>query len=332
MASALSQYSPFFTSGLLTSASYPRDSGKPARRKFPFSIDTVRANIYRNSRAPRSAIDLSHKDRLQSGYSFLTLDATAPSTPCRKDEPRSSHAKLGSSSRHTLTSQRSVPNLQRGARGVTELPSPKPAPVSSLPDVPRGLVHRPADRVHRPIETQSVASRDETRFQTTTPKATSYRTLMNDTPSVDEYRSHLHISPPPTPGLTPSRSTPRASSPLSPLSPSSSVIAHNRSAALETLEGRRSSQESKRSLTRSANFMSMSDDEEDILDLRSHFEDDSDDEDDEDFFSLPDLSAFPAVSFSWPTSPTSPQCAKRDTYAPFYTSFMDLGDSVANRQ
>lgn len=227
-----------------------------------------------------------------------------------------------------------MPNLQRGARGVTELPSPKPAPVSSLPDLPRGLVHRPADRVHRPIETHSVPSRDETRFQTTTSKATSSRIVMNDTPRVDGYQSHLHMSPPPTPGLTPSRSTPRASSPLSPLSPlspSSSVIAHNRSAALETLEGRRSSQESKTSPTRSANFMSMSDDEEDMLDLRSHFEDDSDDEDDEDFFSLPDLSAFPSVTFSWQTSPPSPQCAKRDTYLPFYTSFMDLGENASNR-
>ena len=56
-----------------------------------------------------------------------------------------------------------------------------------------------------------------------------------------------------------------------------------------------------------------------------------DDEDDEDFFSLPDLSVFPSVTFSWQTSPPSPQCAKRDTYSPFYTSFMDLGENASNR-
>ncbi|KAI0825565.1 hypothetical protein BC629DRAFT_7227 [Irpex lacteus] len=222
-ASVLSQYSPFFTSGLLTSTLPREASSKPVRRSEPLTVNTH--NIYSNSRAPHSAVDLSHRDRLQSGHSFLTLDLTEP----YRGSP--------SPSRRTLTSQRSVPILRQSARENLRIPSPKPAPSVSLPTIPQESL-----RDSTSVSEYSQAGPSQ---HLSIPTGAS-------TPTADE--SYLFISPLASPRLTSSSRPSRALPPLR-LPP---LISQNRSAALAALEGR--SPRAQMDVTRKVgNFMNMSD-------------------------------------------------------------------------
>ncbi|KAI0083742.1 hypothetical protein BDY19DRAFT_910364 [Irpex rosettiformis] len=338
-AAGLAQYSAFFTSGLLTPSS--GRARETSRRSMPLTINTTRTSLSIDSRAPRSAVDLSHRDRLQCGYSFLTLE-TEPSTPYYgDDETHSSCSRSGSSSKYSLVSHRSLPVLQQSSpspRAKPDFPSPKSTLSLSIPENPRGYDYRPTvDSVNYPsLKTQAQADssprRNQTRSKATT--VSSLHTLMNDAPIVDG--SHFYISPPPTPGTIPSSNVSRLPSPVTTLSPRSSYSSYsatqrNRSTALAALEGR-ASRDTRYSSTGGGNFMNMSDDEEDdMLDLSddsvssSYFEDDTDEEDDDDDLSLPDSpSALPVFTF-----PLPPKCQITrgiNSYNPFPPSFVDFKD------
>ncbi|KAI0683666.1 hypothetical protein BC835DRAFT_731068 [Cytidiella melzeri] len=343
--SSASQYSPFFTSGLLSSPFQSDVLTKPTRRRPSLTINTM-------ALAPqKSAVESSLSD---AGCSFLTLETEEPSKQRRQVRKAAASSSLPPSAIVSPTpSRKSDPSSHHQSRERFSLPSAKPPPSASLPAIPRKRTHRPETLVFFPESDQAGSSHRPLRCSkgavSSPAPASPPSCLPEDSQSFDA------ISPQPVPplvGLSWVSSKP-ASSPSAYQSKTSvppSVIQHNRSTSLSALEGRFS--RGRPVFTRSTrSFINMTDEEDDLLELADkrcpmlniHLDEDTEDEDeDDDMFPFPESAVLPHFTVPWESSPTSLEQAfvqapydeseKRKSIALSYTSslisFIDFEDGV----
>ncbi|KAI0741830.1 hypothetical protein C8Q80DRAFT_160397 [Daedaleopsis nitida] len=302
------QYSPLFTSGLLSESNTPSSSRMPSvercskepRESLP--VDASTDSLYETTLPPLSEDDtvfftfMPRRRRVELGNSFLSLDLAESqsmrSMSLRRKDTITSRATthFGRSAPGSPSAMFPIPPMpfasfsQLGSPELARkslvrhssregLPGAKPAPSSQLPAVPR---RRPAD----------LAITLSTCFSpvTSTSSSSSGHRSVHSEPSVlspispllsPVERSYFAFSSPLSPSLTdsfvrPAQISSHGAPPTTSLHsrPSMRSTASfktrqvNRSAALAALEGRNARRQHYRS--RPSNFMSMSDDEDDI--------------------------------------------------------------------
>ncbi|KAK7683401.1 hypothetical protein QCA50_013663 [Cerrena zonata] len=325
-----SQYSPLFTSGFLSDS--PSSSRAPSplylshkdnHDSLPLTVNTRMSDIYAGAESSRTPEDVEalfltfrpHRKQVEEGLSFLSLDlaesqsmrsmslrrkdtvTTRATTAFGRSEPSSpSHLPISPIAKRSqfapvLPPISPVSSLRRSSR-ETLLPSPKPAPSTSLPEPPASV----APTQHRkkpsnltltlsdcfaeagPSSTTSVTSpfhrpsySAPSVFSPLSPPLRSspilspnhersYFTFSPTSPTVTSYQF-----PPPPCALSTAEPKPTAALKASLSMRSTATVntrQRNRSAALAALEGR--GHQKRRSRPR--NFMSMSDDEDDDVD------------------------------------------------------------------
>ncbi|KAI0925084.1 hypothetical protein AcW2_005776 [Taiwanofungus camphoratus] len=325
------QYSPLFTSGLLSGCSTPEHSSpsssrssskrrrpqKEPRNSLPLTINNV--SMYAGVRNSSDAGNggglfltlMPHRSQADEGRSFLSLDlaesssmrsmslrrkdtvSTRATTYFGRSEPSSPSALSPVAERAAFSFSQfphppPVTGVRRSSREALHLPSPKPAPSTSLPEPPARLHRRrPSDLTLTLSQCLAYSS------SSVTPSSSMHRATqsapsllsppLRSSPILSPEQSYFMFSPtsPATPPPLTSSSLPPASRRTSPPTPPSapnpsatslkpspsmrSAVSHNtrqlnRSAALAMLEGRSCSRS--RSRSRPRNFMSMSDDED----------------------------------------------------------------------
>ncbi|KAI0763848.1 hypothetical protein BD413DRAFT_606524 [Trametes elegans] len=288
------QYSPLFTSGLLSESNTPSTS--PPRGSLP-----VDANLDSFCEAFTSEDDgvfltlMPRRRRADAANSFLSLDLAESqslrSMSLRRKDTVTSRATtcFGRSvpASPTLTSSNQPlsfshfgsgprPRKTIARRSSREgLPGAKPIPSSELPATPAVSPRRP-----RPTDLTLTLS---TCFSASSGSTISsfHRSAHSESSIISPSHEHSYLafSPPTTPPATTTlgffeesqRSPPASSSAAVPLHSRPSVRSTasfrtrqvNRSAALAALEGRSSTRSHSRQRSRPRNFMSMSDDEDD---------------------------------------------------------------------
>ncbi|KAK0488690.1 hypothetical protein IW261DRAFT_366532 [Armillaria novae-zelandiae] len=251
-----SPYSPFFTSGLLSCPASPADFNElgPRRGSLPTS-SSDRSSAYH--------LALQSRRDLNEFRSFLSLDLA---------ETRSQRSKRGSNNhwsevvaQHpplpdspTFTSRSASPRLR-------SMPSPKPAPSITLPELPS--------------------------VPTPSPVASSSRTLPDSLTKPLRITRPKLLSPassrlPKSPAVKTPLLSPRVARSISTSTVSTRYRALRRTSALAALEGHRKRTQS---LSTSQNFISLSDDEGDD-ELSEEDDDDESSDSDESF-----IDVFPSV-------------------------------------
>ncbi|KAH9840315.1 uncharacterized protein C8Q71DRAFT_486080 [Rhodofomes roseus] len=304
---AFAQYSPLFTSGLLTGtpAASPSTSRSPSMKRrrgkavdsLPCTVNTVSFHAAMRSSADPSAMFLTlvpHRQREDEDRSFLSLDLAESQSMRsmslrRKDTVTSrgsltfrrseASSRMGRTHKPTFSFSPFVPpkppaNRIRKSSRESLLPSPKPAPSSSLPEPP---LSAPAAHQGRRASTLTVSTTFSTDASFSAyPWSPMHRashsapSLLSPTspsrkssmilPHESSDSSYLMFSPTsPTSPAVPRRAAPAV---LTRNQSFRSVASfntrtRNRSAALAVLEGR-----TRHGVTRGGNFMWMSDDEE----------------------------------------------------------------------
>ncbi|KAH9931864.1 uncharacterized protein B0H18DRAFT_952536 [Fomitopsis serialis] len=312
---AFAQYSPLFTSGLLTrtptaspstsrSPSIKRRRGK-AVDSLPCTVNTVSFHAAVRSSTDTSAMFLTlvpHRQLEDEDRSFLSLDlaesqsmrsmslrrkdtvTSRGSVALRRSEAGSptgrTHNHTFSFSRFSLP-KRPAAKMRKSSR-ESLLPSPKPAPSTSLPEPPTSVPAAPeGPRTSKLSLTLSTDISPEQCYSSyrwspmhrasqsapslLSPTSPSRKSSMILPPESSDH-SYLLFSPTSPTGLTRRAAPMPASAPAAVLARSMSFRSvasvntrlRNRSAALAMLEGRTG-----HAMTRGGNFMWMSDDEED---------------------------------------------------------------------
>lgn len=299
------QYSPLFTSGLLSESNTPSSSRRPSlelHQKDPresLPVDASVDSLYETPISDGDGIFLTLAPRRRdAGNSFLSLDLaesqsmrsmslrrkdtlasratthfgrTAPNSPSSAPRPMSPPKHFAS-----FSDLGSVPHPRKSLVHHSSregLPGVKPVPSSQLPAVPRRK--RPADlSITFSTCLSPLASSGSSSLHRSAYSEPSILSPISPLLSPIE-RSYFAFSPPPSPSATQMsyssvqdglRSAP-ATLPLQARPSVRSTVSVrtrqvNRSAALAALEGR--VERKARHRSRPSNFMSMSDDEDDV--------------------------------------------------------------------
>ncbi|KAI0766793.1 hypothetical protein BC629DRAFT_885394 [Irpex lacteus] len=245
------QYSPLFTSGLLSDsspASSRAPSPQPTRRRkgthdsLPHTVSSALFSVYAPNNASEASEDAFYltfkpsRRHLEQGQSFLSLDLGADMRRSmslrRKDTVTTTHGRSVPTS--PVMSAPPIPRtfsptLRRTSRD--SLPRPKPAPSATLPQVPCRF-HRPSNLT---LSISTYLPEAEAEAGPSSPTASSRHRATNSEPAVmpspnpssslfspNDDQSYFVFSPaeptPSTPPLTGTSAFDEALSPVEPLS------------------------------------------------------------------------------------------------------------------